>query len=1299
MGDISTTETGFKLTIYEAPTGVTAPVTKEENKKYTYVRVKSDSDENDPKKDLKITVDYNICSVGSYIAVNEERMVTSVDEKKEGVNDCGEATISFSYTATTTTTKTTYKLAGTKTFTISKDSSDSITLGTQTTTMQLYYLAFNRQVYKPNVIIADILLGNTDISNDNIKKLLGRYVTIERYSKDESQTKATTEETFSGFYIHDILPLKEEKMYPFVRCHIYSLDHQLTLKKYSRAYTGHQLFADILLEGYNKSVTNYTQANFHYNNVASVAELLTVPTYYEQKADSLKDDTLTTFDHLSKEITYTAKTKNSTTNLIEETNVSKTIECIQPYLVQYNESFYDFVVRTANRCGEVFFWDDNALRLGRTCKGIDTLPTGKSLDTTISDSECQSIFYSAFNAAKSYKTEFFTTDSLNDDLKKIPELNHSKAGRKINATCKNDKYYYNEEVNHDIYRTRVYEDKFNSFGKEKLGNEAKYGLSFLSRVLNSTSIFDIIKKIAFYEPISLFVAAAKSGYDNLKGNDLHITNVQGKHTDIRFFKHKKDTTKSDDSDYTYYSSFTTADTKGHVDSKFYETIRKNEEQLSQQLVTFNLNEAKRFRLGQVIKYDSTDYAIIQIKTNLNDNASKFSAIDPEGDAAFSDMKAGVAMQVVAIPVVYTDTAKTKYEVYPPMHPAGHVRHSEPQTAIVADFKDPQRRGRVRIIYPWQYNLDTEASPWIRVLTPSATPGSGCTFPLAVGDEVLINYESNNIERPYVAGSLFNRQNSSRKDMAIISKNGHSISFTNPTDSTKFLQGVSPMYNFFRPFLPNFEAGSLDNLQLTGGITLSDSYGFYKIDMSTDQRKIDISSPFGKVNINAFTGITISAPNGDITIKGQNINIEAGNAVKITSGTNIRDKSYFGVNLDEGWGMAAKQSGWQSLGALADAAIDFIKPAAFEFLDLELLRKIAEVVIRPVDGTMQIKSYKYLLLEAGRGEANIQPDRYKRTKVPKSNDNMLILAGLDGVIQKINEKVDAFIKGIPTKQNTLNTNITAYDQRHAAIAQANAGKLKASCPANGADIATEVYNNLPAGKTYLETDIKADNVQDNDVELPNIKILLNLANDVATAALDYYNHVQQGCQGQANALGTNQMGNPSHPSFGTYYAQLASKVSDAVNDNTIDKFKDYNLDDQALRTMGNTMKEKWFKALLSDVATQPGFPFKFEDDDDWQKYVSNISLDKPFALSGTEAKAIAKNGIFKGYIDAIDWCKDLKDFNHWEAGKPGQIILSDQASHSFYFKQNGDMEIYPNTTTKEKKAILDKFKQMLYSWID
>ena len=49
-------------------------------------------------------------------------------------------------------------------------------------------------------------------------------------------------------------------------------------------------------------------------------------------------------------------------------------EFIQPYLVQYNESFYQFMVRCANRFGEFLYFEDGKLNLGM--QPSETMPAG-----------------------------------------------------------------------------------------------------------------------------------------------------------------------------------------------------------------------------------------------------------------------------------------------------------------------------------------------------------------------------------------------------------------------------------------------------------------------------------------------------------------------------------------------------------------------------------------------------------------------------------------------------------------------------------------------------------------------------------------------------------------------------------------------------------------------------------------------------------------------------------------------------------------------------------------------------------
>lgn len=84
--------------------------------------------------------------------------------------------------------------------------------------------------------------------------------------------------------------------------------------------------------------------------------------------------------------------------------------------------------------------------------------------------------------------------------------------------------------------------------------------------------------------------------------------------------------------------------------------------------------------------------------------------------------------------------------------------AEPQIAIVKDNKDPDNMGRVRVQMLWQKG--SEMTDWIRVMTPDAGGGKGgaknrgfVAVPEA-GDQVLICFQYNDADKPFVMGSLF-----------------------------------------------------------------------------------------------------------------------------------------------------------------------------------------------------------------------------------------------------------------------------------------------------------------------------------------------------------------------------------------------------------------------------------------------------------------------------------------------------------------------------------------------------------------
>jgi uncharacterized protein involved in type VI secretion and phage assembly len=102
--------------------------------------------------------------------------------------------------------------------------------------------------------------------------------------------------------------------------------------------------------------------------------------------------------------------------------------------------------------------------------------------------------------------------------------------------------------------------------------------------------------------------------------------------------------------------------------------------------------------------------------------------------------------------------------------------------IVAQNKDPEGLGRVKIRFPWRENPDE--SHWARIAVPMAGGGRGTWFLPEVGDEVLVACDGERVEHPYVIGALWNGQDKppqtnsdGRNDLRVIrSRSGHEVIF-------------------------------------------------------------------------------------------------------------------------------------------------------------------------------------------------------------------------------------------------------------------------------------------------------------------------------------------------------------------------------------------------------------------------------------------------------------------------------------------------------------------------------------------
>lgn len=79
---------------------------------------------------------------------------------------------------------------------------------------------------------------------------------------------------------------------------------------------------------------------------------------------------------------------------------------------------------------------------------------------------------------------------------------------------------------------------------------------------------------------------------------------------------------------------------------------------------------------------------------------------------------------------------------------------ETQLAVVADVEDPDALGRVTVKFPWEPG---ENSPWLRIVSPYTGKDKGFYITPEVDDSVLVAFENNDAEKPYILGGMYHGQ--------------------------------------------------------------------------------------------------------------------------------------------------------------------------------------------------------------------------------------------------------------------------------------------------------------------------------------------------------------------------------------------------------------------------------------------------------------------------------------------------------------------------------------------------------------
>ncbi len=817
--------------------------------------------------------------------------------------------------------------------------------------LNLTSVCVDKEMYKPGCIKAEIKLTKSgEVTEADcstiIEQLLGKRVSISgKFSSSTTSTKKY--QVGTKYTIFNVQPRRVYSggLQTILQIVMYGPDKYLDLRKYSKSYTAKCLGSNVIEDLLKELKEGDDKISLYCDYT------------HQQRMQAPCDN--------KDLVTYSSKVNGVTL---------KFIEGIQPYMVQYNETAHSFISRIANRCGEFFFYDDEKLVLGldtNNSKAITQDPgssyknkinvlkaTEVGQTTKIGTGDIADVTYNEFVIKDEYDAQCpnYTTQY------KAKELPKRHIQKDSNGNCPHVQTYEGPSIEDLAGYSKEFktDGAFNTFGKPKTW------LQMIFWLLQKDTIVDMLGYLT--ENISF--TAVLNSFNNMRlKSDFKEKFVSP--------YEKKENTKHNGKSQIY--QFCLAEQYSVALSNiFYQLNKECAEVAKNSSITVKLRATseKVLKLGNFVNIFGREYVV----TKVHGEARKDVEIK-DTDNWFEAVPALAVAQK-------GDNNKTVYKVrYAPASlPGGTKRTAAPQRAIVKDTTDPLSLGRVRILYPWQPDDVGEASPLIRVSQPYASAKSGIRFTPQVGDEIMVGYEFDDIERPFMMGAIATAStNGSRVDgnnNIICSPNGHQIKFSNPNSAKGFVEGFFPVFKSFTnmgiPILKNVIKSSPE---LGGSMTFTDTYGIYNVELSTDYRRIRIQSHLGNIEMSAMTGISINCPTGDVSIKGKNVTIEAGDKVTITSGKNIDTQKLYDLSKKENVSEEKRNNSFSGAvfgSLLNNIANDYRISDAIHInlVDLAALRAVLDGFVKPINGTLLIKSNRFMFLEAGTGKTYLRENLYR-----------------------------------------------------------------------------------------------------------------------------------------------------------------------------------------------------------------------------------------------------------------------------------------------------------------------------------
>lgn len=238
-----------------------------------------------------------------------------------------------------------------------------------------------------------------------------------------------------------------------------------------------------------------------------------------------------------------------------------------------------------------------------------------------------------------------------------------------------------------------------------------------------------------------------------------------------------------------------------------------------------------------------DTPTISVGTVLNVKGSRINLEGKRYEESFGKYRVISIRHEVNTAGSYTNSfsAVPESAQHPPRNPNVVNPLGETELAEVIANDDPDKLGRVRVKYQWsQGNQQDQESIWIRVGTFYTGQGKGGNFVPEIGAQVVVGYELNLAENPFVVTSLY-------------PKPGEEINYTSENNEKKVIGTRSGNTLLF------YDKDGDQKIQIMNA-------------NKTDTHVVLSFKDDGK--------ITIHAENGLVEIKSKDLAIEASNGISI-----------------------------------------------------------------------------------------------------------------------------------------------------------------------------------------------------------------------------------------------------------------------------------------------------------------------------------------------------------------------------------------------------------------------------------